>query len=562
MSEKTKEVVDTTKPKKTRLLGVDAGTMNLVLAEQTNEGKVEFSTIRNMYLQLDKSQLTMAELSNIDYVESEESIYIIGEDAYKFANMFGQQVKRPMSKGLISPSEIDGIDVLTLIIKQLVGKSFGGHVVYCVPAPSIDMTNNILYHEGVFKRIFTELGYTAESFNEAMAIIYSQCRENKFTGLAFSFGAGMVNCLSGNTKIRLLDGQIKTIKELTDLYSKGEEFWVYSCREDGTIIPGKAHHPRKIKTATKVVRIELDDGTVEECTLDHLWMMRDGSYKEAKDLQINDSLMPLRLRISEKKCPIVGYYQYYDNVTKGWKFVHRMVVESQTKIPFNYRVHHWNFNKLDNTPSNLVETVLNWNHKVKKIEIVEKECDVYDLTVDEYHNFALASGVFVHNCALSYKSVPIITFSVARAGDWIDEQAAMSLGTVSNRITAIKEKNTDLTNFSVGSKKERRIREAVTYYYREVIRYCLERVKEKLEQASGNLELPESVPIIVSGGTSLAKGFLPLFKEVLAEYSDFPINVSEVKHASDPMTAVAEGLLIRALMTQKNTEEIVNKLKI
>ena len=76
----------------------------------------------------------------------------------------------------------------------------------------------------------------------------------------------------------------------------------------------------------------------------------------------------------------------------------------------------------------------------------------------------------------------------------------------------------------------------------------------KLEQSTGELELPESMPIVVSGGTSLAKGFLPLFKEVLAEYTNFPFEISEVRQADDPLSCVAEGLLIRGLMNKKNTQ--------
>jgi len=354
MSDK-KEIVDTSVSEKPRLLGVDCGTMNLVLAEQNKENNIEISNIRNMYLPLDKSQLTMAELSNIDYVENDDNIFIIGQNAFQFSNMFGQKVKRPMEKGLISPSESDGIDVLTLIMKQLVGTTYNGHVVYSVPAPSIDMNNNITYHEGVFSRIFRELGYTSESFNEAMAIIYSQCRDDKFTGLAFSFGAGMINL------------------------------------------------------------------------------------------------------------------------------------------------------------------------------------------------------------ALSFRSVPIISFSVARSGDWIDENVAMSLGTVPNRVTVIKENGTDLENYQIGNKKERRLREAIVYYYREVIRYALDMVTNKLNEESGNLELPESMPIIVSGGTSMAKGFMPLFKEVLSENKDFPLTISDVRHADDPLGCVAEGLLIRGLMKTKTSSEKKNE---
>lgn len=37
------------------------------------------------------------------------------------------------------------------------------------------------------------------------------------------------------------------------------------------------------------------------------------------------------------------------------------------------------------------------NHKVKQIVFLNERADVYDLTIDNSHNFALAAGVFVHN---------------------------------------------------------------------------------------------------------------------------------------------------------------------
>ena len=45
------------------------------------------------------------------------------------------------------------------------------------------------------------------------------------------------------------------------------------------------------------------------------------------------------------------------------------------------------------------QAITNYNHKIKKIISLEKRVDVYDIEVPETHNFALASGVFVHNSA-------------------------------------------------------------------------------------------------------------------------------------------------------------------
>src|SRR3989344_4033636 len=45
----------------------------------------------------------------------------------------------------------------------------------------------------------------------------------------------------------------------------------------------------------------------------------------------------------------------------------------------------------------LVYQELNNNHKVIKVKRLNTKEDVYDLTIEGTHNFALAAGVFVHN---------------------------------------------------------------------------------------------------------------------------------------------------------------------
>jgi DNA gyrase subunit B len=45
----------------------------------------------------------------------------------------------------------------------------------------------------------------------------------------------------------------------------------------------------------------------------------------------------------------------------------------------------------------LEEAITNYNHKIIKIIKLKKRFDVYDLEIKDTHNFALASGVFVHN---------------------------------------------------------------------------------------------------------------------------------------------------------------------
>jgi DNA gyrase subunit B len=53
----------------------------------------------------------------------------------------------------------------------------------------------------------------------------------------------------------------------------------------------------------------------------------------------------------------------------------------------------------DSNENLALEAVVNYNHKVISIETMRERVDVYDIEVPHSHNFALASGIFVHNSA-------------------------------------------------------------------------------------------------------------------------------------------------------------------
>jgi hypothetical protein len=184
------------------VLGIDIGTGNIVCARHIKDGKIEVKSMRNMFLPISPEELSSAEIANtqLDYVEiydgdDLENIAIVGEDSYRFANIFGQSVRRPMQKGVISTKDIDAIDIMAAMFEKLVGgKVDSGFCVYSVPAQAIDVDiPPVLYHEKVFGKIFSSLGYESKPMNEAMSIIYSECSKENFTGIGISFGAGLTN---------------------------------------------------------------------------------------------------------------------------------------------------------------------------------------------------------------------------------------------------------------------------------------------------------------------------------------------------------------------------------
>ena len=53
----------------------------------------------------------------------------------------------------------------------------------------------------------------------------------------------------------------------------------------------------------------------------------------------------------------------------------------------------------DGDRDSLSQAVTLYNHRIKQIVPLDQKMDVYDIEVPNYHNFALSSGVFVHNSA-------------------------------------------------------------------------------------------------------------------------------------------------------------------
>jgi hypothetical protein len=152
----------------------------------------------------------------------------------------------------------------------------------------------------------------------------------------------------------------------------------------------------------------------------------------------------------------------------------------------------------------------------------------------------LSYGAGMTNVAVLHEGDPLIEFSMARGGDFIDESVGNALDESPSLIQLEKESGVDLMN------PTNKIMEAVSVYYSSVINYTLEYIVYELNRKRS--ELPKfraPVPIIVSGGLSLAQGFIKKVEASL-KHIEFPVEISEVRRASSPMTAVANGCLLAA----------------
>ena len=162
-------------------------------------------------------------------------------------------------------------------------------------------------------------------------------------------------CFDGNTRVKLLNGTIKTFKELVELETQnpGQDYWVYSLDNNYHFVPGKMHHPRITQYVNDMVEITLDDNSIIKVTLDHKFMLRDGTYKRAQDLCINESLMPLYTKRNNKTSYNPDCELIYNN--SKWEFTHHLVIKSFdiSGLLTDKQVHHKDFNYLNNNPTNL-----------------------------------------------------------------------------------------------------------------------------------------------------------------------------------------------------------------
>jgi len=308
-----------------------------------------------------------------------------------------------------------------------------------------------------------------------------------------------IGCFHGDTRVPLLNGRQRSLRDLAEGVGP---YWVYSMDEAGQIVPGLATALRT-RTGVEVVRMTVSGGDEIICTPDHQFMMNDGSYRAARDLRFNESLMPLYRRWQTR-----DGYESVSTGKGGSRQTHILVYEAiNGPVPAGSLVHHKNHIHFDNEPENLealevgehsryhrtignsfangspefqakrlagirrgnedparqaqmaevgtanisqymaerpehfreavagngrrgapyltqfntspracIEcgdvmpnpAALRWhkqrehghNHKVIAVEVMTERADVYCLQVDKYHNFALAAGVFVHNCGM------------------------------------------------------------------------------------------------------------------------------------------------------------------
>lgn len=164
-----------------------------------------------------------------------------------------------------------------------------------------------------------------------------------------------------------------------------------------------------------------------------------------------------------------------------------------------------------------------------------------ELQEENFTGIGISCGGGMCNVCVSFLAVPVVSFSIAKAGDYVDASASMATGESQPKIRDYKEHQLDLSRAP-----RDKIENALHIYYEDVLRSLIAKLTEEFESSAHIPKVERPLPLIISGGTSKPKGFLQKFDQMLKD-SEFPIPVSEVRLAKNPLTATAEGCQVAAM---------------
>src|SRR5262249_13240007 len=101
-------------------------------------------------------------------------------------------------------------------------------------------------------------------------------------------------CVTGDTLIAVADG--RNAVPIRELVGQEVDVYAWDHRTHKTVI-ARMHNIGVKRRGQRVYRVTLDDGSSFRATDDHLIMLRDGTYRQVKDLRPGDSLNPFHSKV-------------------------------------------------------------------------------------------------------------------------------------------------------------------------------------------------------------------------------------------------------------------------
>jgi len=231
-------------------------------------------------------------------------------------------------------------------------------------------------------------------------------------------GQGNFGCFTKDTEVQLTDGRTLSLGELIKEQGEGKRHWTFSFNQtDKKIEIAEIKRPRLTRRNAELVAVELDNGEKIRCTPDHRFLLRDGSYRHAKNLVPGDGVMSSEKNAGFNKEPafwadslgiaystVVPELSSAVSISRPEYLSSPLSILEESTMPWTARELHPSVprrqlgNRYCTPPTAPLSYQISETHyRIVRVQMLRSREDVYDITVDPWHNFALAAGIFVHN---------------------------------------------------------------------------------------------------------------------------------------------------------------------
>ncbi|HEV2802226.1 MAG TPA: cell division protein FtsA [Pyrinomonadaceae bacterium] len=170
-----------------------------------------------------------------------------------------------------------------------------------------------------------------------------------------------------------------------------------------------------------------------------------------------------------------------------------------------------------------------------------------ELQDENFTGIGISFGGGMCNVSVSFMSMPMITFSIPKGGDYIDRNVTEVLGEANTTKVRIEKEE----NLNLSRQPKDDLERALHIYYEDLMQTLIERLRGEFRASSQLPKIDRPMPIVLAGGTAKPAGFLQKFEGMLRAGGEFPIEISDVRMAKDPLTATAHGCYIAALSETK-----------
>jgi ribonucleotide reductase alpha subunit len=206
-------------------------------------------------------------------------------------------------------------------------------------------------------------------------------------------------CITGETLVSVADGRGEV--RIDQLEKEGRDVPVYTLNDKGDIEIQMMRNPRITGYNEKIYKVTFDSGDSVRVTGNHKIRLKDGSYREAKDLEYGDSVhimsrseLALDDIYESSNSKSADYIWIQNGGKKKYNSEHRMIYEfeSNSNIEPGYVIHHKDFNSKNNHPSNL-QKMEKYEHIRYHADLIKGDKNPYHKMTDEWKlNFARHEG--------------------------------------------------------------------------------------------------------------------------------------------------------------------------